>query len=143
VGKIAFVIFVLYASAGCRVVYTNRFRVVDAVDGQPLANVEAEGNNDMYQPSNFLGWPVLCRSDRHYSISDPSGLVKFDNMQGEVTFKENGYEPCTVVADSPGYRQRNKLFGRLTFSWEDERTVRIELQPSKGVRGQSRRDVSH
>ena len=129
-GKIIILLFViLSASSGCTVLNTYRFRVEDATDGHPIAGVQAEGNNDRYEPHDF-GWPVLRPSTHHYTISNPEGLVRFDGGgQNEVTFAKEGYEPCTVVASSPGYKQNNKLFGRRTFAWEDERTPIILLQP--------------
>jgi len=130
-GKIAVLFAVLCTDAGCTVVNTYRFRVVDASDGHPIAGVQAEGDNDRYEPGDFY-WPTLIHSRHHFTVSDPDGLAKFDSMgEHEIRFQMDGYEPCTVVADSPGYKETGKLIGRRTFTWEDERTALIELQPCK------------
>ncbi len=43
-------------TGGCTVVHTSRFRVVDALSGEPVVGVRAEGSDYMYQPSI----PFVC-----------------------------------------------------------------------------------
>lgn len=120
---------ILCVTCGCTVVNANRFRLVDASDGHPIAGVDATGSFDMWQPSTFLGWPVFCRFGRSYATSDADGLVQFDRSENDVTFAKVGYESVAAFADWPGYRQRSRLISLRTFPWEDERTALILLQP--------------
>jgi len=120
---------ILCVTCGCTVVNANRFRLVDASDGHPLAGVHATGSFDMWQPSTFLGWPVYCRFGPTYATSDAEGLVQFDGSARDVTFEKAGYESVVAFADWPGYRRRSRLISLRTFPWEDERTALILLQP--------------
>jgi hypothetical protein len=109
------------------VVNANRFRVVDASDGLPIAGVSAEGSYDFP-----IGLFTIKHFGPNYATSDATGLVQFDELgQQEVAFEKEGYKPCTVVAGWPGYRRRNTLVSLRTFPWEDEWTPIIQLQPRK------------
>jgi hypothetical protein len=140
-GKIILLFAILSASSGCTVLNTYRFRVQDAADGQSIAGVQAEGNNDHYVPGSY-GWPMLIHTKHHFAVSDPQGLVRFSGgSQQAVTFTKEGYEPCTVVASSKGYKETNKFFNKRTFSWEeDEKTALIELQPLKAKKEEPREE---
>ena len=128
-GKIILVSAIFFACGGCTVLNTYRFRVEDATDGRPIAGVDAEGNNDRYEPGNN-GWPMHIYTQHHFAVSNPEGLVRFSSgSQKAVTFTRDGYEPCTVVASSPGYKEKKKMFGGRTFDWEDDQTALILLQP--------------
>jgi hypothetical protein len=125
---IGIIIAILYASAGCQIVKNGtRFRVLDASDSQPVVGVRAKGI-----PNFPIGLFCLDRTPA-YATSDSTGLVQFNNgVDNEVTFEKEGYETCEIVADSPGYRLRNRwLFNRQTFPWEDEQTAIILLQPRR------------
>jgi len=125
--SISGVFAVLCVTGGCTVVNTNRFRVVDASDGQPIAGVDAEGSYDL--PTSICS---ITHFGPYYATSDAAGLVQFDSIAAaEVAFEKEGYEPCTIVADWPGYRLRNRFISLRTFSWEDDRTAIIQLQPRK------------
>ena len=129
--KIVGVLAILLVCEGCTAVIASRFRVVDAVTGNPIQGVRAEGNDDMFRPSNFLGWPVYCHFRVGRVSSDETGLVQFDHGARNADFYKEGYEPCGVVSDWPGYRLRNRPLIFRAFSWEDERTAVIRLQPRK------------
>jgi hypothetical protein len=115
-------------SAGCTVVNANRFRMIDASDGRPIAGVRAKGVTNI--PTS-----VFFTYDRtpEFATSDSEGLVEFRGIgENEVTFEKVGYEPCAVVASSSGYYvPRGSLVIRQTFPWEDDRTPVIRLQPCK------------
>lgn len=129
--KLMAVCVILFAASGCTVYHSNRFRVVDASDQRPIAGVRAEGSEHMFQP-NTIGWPVRCCFPTGSVNSDADGLVQFDAAGANtVTFSKEGYEPCTVVADWPGWRPGKDLFKLHTFPWEDRWTPIIALQPSR------------
>jgi hypothetical protein len=140
-GKLIILLFaILSANSGCTVLNTYRFRVQDAADGQPISGVQAEGNNDCYVPGDY-GLPTLTHTQHRFALSNPQGLVRFDGGgQHEVTFSREGYEPCTVVASSPGYKVRGNLFSRKTCAWEDERTAVIQMQPLKSKQEELREE---
>jgi hypothetical protein len=106
--------------------------VVDAIDGHPIDGVHATGSHDAWQPSAFLGVPVLCQSETKYAASDNSGLVQFDaggGGQSDVKFEKAGYKPCDVASSWPGYRESGWFNGLRWFRWEDQATAVVKLQP--------------
>jgi hypothetical protein len=108
------------------VVNANRFRVIDASDGHPIAGVDAVGISD-------FPWGMFSRDHTpEFATSDCAGLVQFNGMgEHELTLEKDGYERCAVVADWPGYRLRGTLVNLHPFPWEDERTAVILLQPRR------------
>ena len=116
---------ILIAAVGCTVLNTNRFRVVDASGGRPIAGVRAEGD---------ISFPTSCfhiqQLGPFHAKSDGAGLIRFDEMGVEkVTFTKRGYKPCTIVSGWPGYRRCPKLFNLRSLQWEDDYTPVVELQP--------------
>jgi hypothetical protein len=122
---------ILYAFAGCTTV-TNQFRVVDAVDGHPIAGVHADGTWEMWQPSTVFPLWALCRFPCHPAESDATGLIVLDQPASEVKFMKRGYELRCVVASCLGYREKSGTCNSRSFPWEDKHTVTIRLQQRKG-----------
>lgn len=117
--------------AGCTVYHANRFRVIDAVNGRPIAGVRAEGTGTF--PTS---WNHVQRFGPAHATSDADGIVDFADERGpitdDVTFEKEGYQSCAVVADWPGYRKRFHVWPLRSFPWEDDDTAVIALQPQTG-----------
>ena len=130
--KAAIVFLILSVGGGCEEIVAQCFRVLDANDGQPIAGVRAVGRFGMWQPAMPGIFPVYVQMAAT-GVSDVTGLIQLESGVNLADFNKEGYEPCGIEADWPGYRRRPRCLHWNAFPWEDEYTATIYLRPAKGT----------